>query len=216
VPGWLIAAAVVAALVPAVWFVAQRAFDSPAAAPADSTSERPVSPDTSGTPTPQSPTTTPAAPTAPTTTASLPAVAPSAPRRLQSGTAIDTGFDAAVTTLEPASTSEVARLSSRGSPGSPGTDTVVVLGKVRAAGALAQLPALTAGTTLTIRTDAGTMTYTVSSATLRPEAALAQDPLVTQRVPGRLVLVGIRYADSGDRLRDALVVTAQLTGAEKA
>jgi hypothetical protein len=212
----VIAAAVVAALVPAAWFLGQRAFDSPSATPSDSTTDRPippVSPRTSSTPAPQSPTTTPAAPT---TTASLPAVAPSAPRRLQSGTVIDTGFDAAVTALEPASTSEVTRLSSRGSPGSPGTDTVVVVGKVQAAGAFAQLPALTAGRTLTIRTDAGTMTYTVGAATLRPEAGLAEDALVTERVPGRLVLVGIRYADSGDRLRDALVVTAQLTGAEKA
>jgi hypothetical protein len=120
-----------------------------------------------------------------------------------------------VTTLEPASTSEVARLASRGSPGSPATDTVVVVGKVLTGGdsAFADLPGLSTGSIVTIRTDAGTLTYTVSGSTLRPGSGLASDPLVTEHSPDRLVLVGIRYAASGDRLADALVVTAQLSDA---
>jgi hypothetical protein len=69
---------------------------------------------------------------------------------------------------------------------------------------------------VTLRTDRGTMTYTVGSTVLKSSAGLAADPAITERVPGRLVLVGIRYAASGDRLRDALVVTAQLSGATRA
>jgi hypothetical protein len=157
---------------------------------------------------------------APSTTATppLPRVRPDTPRRLSSGTLIDTGFDSSVTALEPASSSEVARLGTRGSPGSPGTDTVYVVGAVRPDGssALARLASLRVGRTVSIRTDSGTLTYTVRATTLAPETALAADPLFTERRAGRLVLVGIRYDASGARLPDALVVTAELTGAERA
>jgi hypothetical protein len=208
---------VVVALIPATWFTAQRVFDT-SAAPSGASTDLPippVSPRTSGTPT-ANPTAT-SAPTSAPTVARLPRVSPDAPRRIVSGGVIDSGFDNAVSGVEAASDTEVARLESRGSPGSPGTDTVYVIGRVRtgADSAFADLPELAVGSTVSIRTDSGTMTYTVTATTPKAESALAQDPLFTERVAGRLVLVGIRYAASGDRLRDALVVTAQLSGAEK-
>jgi len=219
VPAWAIAVAVVAALVPATWLASQRVFDS-SGSPTHSSTDLPipaVSPSTTGASPSATPTTVaPPSPQTPTAPARLPTVGADAPRRITAGSLIDSGFDSAVSTLDAASTSEVARLETRGSPGSPGTDTVYVIGKVVAGGdsAFARLPELPVGATVTIRTDRGTLTYTVGASTLKAESALAQDPLITEHAAGRLVLVGIRYAASGDRLRQALVVTAQLTGAE--
>jgi hypothetical protein len=205
----------VLALVPATWFDVHRLVAHPTSAPHDSASDLPIPPVSprATTPATQAPTSSAPSPNPPVR---LPKVASDAPRRLQAGPLLDTGFDNAVTTLAPASTSEVARLQSRGSPGSPGTDTVVVVGKVMAdgTGALGHLPQLTAGATVTIRTDSGALTYTVAAAVQRPVAGLESDPVIARQVPGRLVLVGIRYAASGDRLADALVVTARLTGAQ--
>jgi hypothetical protein len=89
-----------------------------------------------------------------------------------------------------------------------------VIGKVLGQDSgFAGLPRLEPGAKVSIRTDSGTLTYTVSAATLRTEDGLPQDPLFTRHKPGRLVLLGIRYDDAGDRLGKALVVTAQLSGA---
>jgi hypothetical protein len=209
--------AVIAALIPATGLAAKRVFDEPSGSPSGSSTDLPippVSPSASKTATGKA-SARPSATPSKRATSKLPKVAPDAPRRLVSGTLLDTGFDDAVTEIDAASTSEVARLESRGSPGSPGTDTVYVIGRVYADGdsAFADLPRLKAGAKVSIRTDSGTMTYTVSASTLKPEAALADDPLFTARKAGRLVLVGIRYDESDDRLDEVLVVTAQLTGA---
>jgi len=210
---------VVVALVPATWFTAQRVFDG-SDSPSHATTDLPI-PAVSPSATPSStPTPTATPPTPPATTAppELTKVSPDAPRRIVSGTLIDSGFDSAVTTIDASSTSEVGRWESRGSPGSPGTDTVYVIGRTLADGssAFAGLPRLKVGGKVSIRTDNGTMTYTVSASTLMPEAGLPKDPLFTEHVRGRLVLVGIRYDAAGDRLAKALVVTAQLSGAKKA
>lgn len=207
--------AVVLALLPATWFTVHRLVASPTSSPGRTTTDLPIPPVSprATTPAPQAPaTSTPQA----TPRAHLVKVAPDAPRRLQAGSLLDTGFDSAVSTLEPASTAEVARLGSRGSPGSPGTDTVVVVGKVLAGGdgALGHLPELRTGGTVSIRTEAGTMTYTVVGSARLPVSGLASAPAITQHVQGRLVLVGIRYAATGERLADALVVTASLSGAQ--
>lgn len=224
VPPWAIAVAVVAALLPATWLGAHRLLGShaddaarPSAGPTSDLPIPPVSPSGGATSTAPPPTPTPSASPSPSAAPRLPRVAPDTPRRLRSGGLIDAGFDSAATTIEPGSTSEVARLGSRGSPGSPGTDTVYVIGAVRAGGdsAFGRLPNVRAGGTVTIRTDSGTLTYTVRTAGLKPETALATDALFTEHRAGRLVLIGIRYAASGDRLRDALVVTAELTGAQR-
>jgi hypothetical protein len=211
--------AIVLALVPAAWFAAQRLLDDPAS-PSRTATDLPIPPvspsTTAATPTPGP---TPAAPsgTPSATPPRLAGVPTDAPRRIVAGNLIDSGFDNAVTTIVPATTGEVARWAPRGSPGSPGTDTVYVIGKVLAGGgsAFADLPRLKAGSKVTIRTDSGALTYTVSASTSKRESTLAADPLFTEHVAGRLVLVGIRYDASGNRLGQAVVVTAQLTGAER-
>jgi hypothetical protein len=215
VPPWAIVVAVVLALIPASYLTAHRLFDDSSASPRDGSTDIPIPP--------VSPSATKKASSGPSATpsrshppATLPRISPDAPRRLVSGDLIDTGFDNSVTAIEPASTSEVARLDSRGSPGSPGTDTVYVIGTVTADGAFANLADLKHGSKVSIQTDNGTMTYTVSATTLKPADRLSSDPLFTAHKPGRLVLVGIRYDASGDRLDDALVVTAQLSAAKKA
>jgi len=207
--------AVIAALIPATVLTANRVFDS-SDSPDSHATDLPIPPVTpSATTTPTStPTVTPS--TTPTAAPKLTKVAPAAPRRIISGKVVDAGFDTAVTTLDASSATEVARWESRGSPGSPGTDTVFVFGRVRSDAAFAGLPKLRVGSKVVIRTDNGTMTYTVNAATLKAESGLRQDPLVRQHRAGRLVLVGIRYDASGDRLDKALVVTAQLSGAKKA
>jgi hypothetical protein len=219
IPRWAVAVAVVVALVPAAVLTAHRVFSS-TGSPDSHANDLPIpavspSATTTGTTTP---TATPtAAPTkTPTAAPRLPRVAPAAPRRITSGKLLDAGFDSAATDLDASSNTEVARWESRGSPGSPGRDTVYVFGRVRAGGAFARLAKLGAGSRVVIRTDNGTMTYTVSAATLEPESGLRKDPLFRQHRAGRLVLVGIRYDDSGSRLGKALVVTAQLSGARRA
>jgi len=216
VPWWAIAAAVVAALVPATVLGAHRVFDS-GGAPTSHSTDLPIPPVSAGTTPATTPGTTAATPSQPTPPpVKLPRVAPDAPRRITSGDVIDAGFDNAVTDLESASTSEVARWASRGSPGSPGTDTVYEIGKVLGDDSgFAGLPQLKPGTTVSIRTDSGTLTYEVSATTLRPGSGLQDDPLFARHKAGRLVLVGIRYDDSGVLLDKALVVTAQLSAATR-
>ena len=219
VPRWAIVAAIVVALVPAVWFTAQRVVDN-AAAPTGNATDLPIPPvSPSTTPPAPTPSSSAAAPTASPTPTPVPLtkVAADAPRRLVADSLLDTGFDSAVTTLEPSSTSEVARWESRGSPGSPGSDTVFIVGKVDgSSSAFEKLPQVRPGTKVSIRTDSGTLTYTVTAVTLKSEASLVRDAVVTKRAPGRLVLVGIRYSATGVRQPQALVVAAQLSGAEKA
>lgn len=218
VPRWALAVAIVVALIPAAYFTAHGAFHD-SSSPQTSTTDLPIPPVTpSTTITTGSPTPSPT----PTRTAAarphLTKVATDAPRRITSGRAIDSGFDSSVTDLDASSDAEVARWDPRGSPGSPGTDTVYVIGRVLANGdgAFSGLPDLERGSKVSIRTDSGTMTYTVSATSLMVESGLAKDPLFGKHHAGRLVLVGIRYDASGDRLGKALVVTAQLSAAKKA
>lgn len=214
-PRALLLAAVVA-LVPALVIGGHRLLDGDGP-PASVASDLPIPPVTTPAP---SPTATPPATTPPAPTSAAPAplrrVSPAPPRRLTSRTVIDSGFDSAVTTLEPASRSEAARLESRGSPGSPGTDTVYVVGEVHGQdSAFGGLPGLKAGAKVSIRTDNGTLTYTVKAATLVAADSLGKGPLFTRHHPGRLVLVGVRYDDAGNRQDKALVVTAELSAAKR-
>jgi hypothetical protein len=213
--------AIVLALVPAAALTAKRVIDD-ASAPRDSATDLPIPPVTPSAtvPTPSTPSRTPSSTPskAPTHRVKhLPKVAASAPRRITSAGVIDSGFDSSVTDLDASSDSEVARWDPRGSPGSPGADTVYVVGRVRADGdsAFADLPKVKAGAKVSIRTDNGTLTYTVGATTLRSAAGLERDPLFRKHKAGRLVLLGIRYDASGDRLAKVLVVTAQLTGATR-
>jgi hypothetical protein len=203
------------ALVPAAYFTAHRAFHDAGSPTTHSTDLPipPVSPSATSHVTITTPTATPSRTAAPKP--KLPKVATDAPRRITAGRVIDSGFDNSVTGLDASSDAEVARWDPRGSPGSPGTDTVYVLGRVLSDGgsAFARLADLKRGSKVSIRTDSGTLTYTVSATALRAESGLRQQPLFRTHHRGRLVLVGIRYDASGDRLGKALVVTAQLSGA---
>jgi hypothetical protein len=214
---WAVVLAVALAVVPAVWLGAQRVFSEPVSSPTRSrTTDLPIPPVS---PSNDAHATSPTSPpsTTPSPAANLTRISPDAPRRIVSTGLIDAGFDNAVTALEPATSTEVARWAPRGSPGSPGTDTVYVVGKVFTDGdsAFASLPRLKTGAEISLRTDSGTLTYTVRATTLQSRAGLAGDGLFTSRAPGRLVLVGVRYDDSGSALDKALVVTAELTGAER-
>jgi len=218
IPRWALVAAIVVALVPAAYLTAHRAFHDSSAPPSDHTTDLPippVSPSATGTTTITTPTATPTR--KPPTKPKLPKVAPDSPRRITSGSILDSGFDSSVSGLDASSDAEVARWDPRGSPGSPGTDTVYVIGRVRADGdsAFSRLGDLKRGSKVSIRTDAGTMTYTVSATSLQAESGLRHSALFKQHHPGRLVLLGIRYDASGHRLGKALVVTAQLSGAKK-
>lgn len=212
----LVAAASVA-LVMAGTYTAFRTLDDdePTATPASTPSP---SPSISSAP-PSEPAAT-VTPSARPTSRALPRVSPDVPRRLTSGELLDAGFDDSV---EPEgdlftarSTGEVARWGSRGEPGSPGTDTVYVVGRVNADGdsAFGVLAQLKRRTKLSVRTDEGLLTYTVGTTASLPTQGLRRNPVITQKVPGRLVLVGIRYDQSGERL-GYLLVTAKLTGAKR-
>ena len=212
---WLLGVAV--AVLPAGTIIGHRVWAGTATSAVRSADQPipPTTPATSAPPATPSPASSPSG--LPTTVASVrTTVAPDAPRRITAGRDLDSGFDSAVTTLDPASTGEVARWGARGSPGSPGTDTVYVVGSMRSGGAFEPLARLKVGNHVSIRTDSGTLTYTVEATGQKHDAALLSDPLFTEHAPGRLVLVGIRYAASGARLPDALIVTAQLSSAEKA
>jgi hypothetical protein len=216
-----VVAAVVVALVPAVYLSAHRVFHGSSATPTDHRTDLPIPPvspsaTTSATTSIAPPATASSSPS-PTRRATprLPRVPADAPRRITSGSVLDSGFDSAVTDLDASSDAEVARWEQRGSPGSPGTDTVYVVGRVRPDAAFARLGDLRRGSKVAIRTDSGTLTYTVGSTALRPKAGLDASSLFRRHRAGRLVLVGIRYGASGDRLDKVLVVTAQLSGATK-
>jgi hypothetical protein len=187
--------------------------------PTDTTGGLPTPHVSIGSPTPSS-TPTPTATAKPTPTAKpLPRVKPSAPKRLVVAALLDVGFDSTVTPenglFQAASTAEVARWGGRGVPGSPAADTVYLIGKVTAGGALQRLPRLHRGTRIFLRTQTGVLTYTVQATADRQARGLATRPDFAKRVAGRLQLVGIRYDASGDRTGRILVVTAQLTGARR-
>lgn len=153
----------------------------------------------------------------PPATPALPRVAPSAPRRLVVRGLFEIGFDSVVAphngVFRAASTAEVARWGGRGVPGSPGLDTVYVIGKVSTQGAFAKLVKLHRGVRISLHTDTGVLSYTVQVVTERRAAGLTTDPTFIEGRAGRLQLVGIRYDVKGDRTGMILVVTAQLTGA---
>ncbi|MFL6158750.1 MAG: hypothetical protein ACJ72D_21895 [Marmoricola sp.] len=166
---------------------------------------------------------TPATPTAtskPThrpTAKPLPRVQPSAPKRLVVRGLLDVGFDSTTSpengVFTPRSTAEVARWGGRGVPGSPGRDTVYLIGKVSAGAAFAKLPGTSDGAHVFLHTRTGMLTYTVQAVATHRAAGLTHDRSFMLRVPGRLQLVGIRYDAKGDRTGTVVVVTAVLSSA---
>lgn len=215
-----IAIAVAVALLPALWLGGQRVFGDD-----DGTrrNDAPI-PDVTSTRTPTATPTPTAAPSAtPTATAaSLPRVPASPPRRL-TVRGLDVGFDDSIEDraggFQAASTAEAARWGSRGTPASPGTDSVFLIGKVytQGASAFAGLGAVRAGDVVTLRTRNGdVLKYTVSSSASRPAAGMLKSAEFTEKKPGRLVLVGILFdGQDGQRTGQYLVVVAQLSSARR-
>ncbi|MCW2784432.1 MAG: hypothetical protein JWP74_949 [Marmoricola sp.] len=147
-------------------------------------------------------------------------VKPDVPRRLTVPGVLDVGFDDSVQPknglFTAASTAEVARWGTRGSPGSPGSDTVYVVGKIDGSkSAFRTLAQVHTGSRISIRTDSGTLTYTVTSVGSHRASTLTHDASFRARHPGRLYLIGLRYTKSGSREATVLLVTAELSGARK-
>ncbi|RNL64082.1 hypothetical protein EFK50_05915 [Nocardioides marmoriginsengisoli] len=220
--------AVVVALVPALVFSVQRLLDDDPAGARTPRTELPIpsvgtpSSTPSGTPTstPSTPAATPTR-TARINTAGLPRVAPDPPRRLLSAGLLDVGFDNSVEprngTFRAASTAEAARWGSRGTPGNPATDTVYVIGKTNSRGVSAfdTLPRIKVGAKIVIRTDNGDLTYTVRTVGTRAASGLARNAGIAAKTPGRLILIGVRYDNAQNLTGQAVVVTADLTGAAR-
>lgn len=145
-------------------------------------------------------------------TGELTQVSDSSPRRITVDGLMDRGFDIAVDDsggqLLPASGDEVSRWADRGSPGSPGSDTVFLVGSTDAEDAFNGLPEMAKGTEIVVTTDLADLTYTVVA------TQSVTDPLSKKRivadVPGRLVLLGTDgYGASADE--PVQVVVANLT-----
>ncbi len=112
-------------------------------------------------------------------------------------------------------TERAARWGSRGEPGSPGTDTVYVIGKIAGANSAFQhLGRLHTGSRIVLRTDVGLLTYTVGSVAQHRASGLLNDPAFRARLNGRLVLVGLEFSGTHPS-RNVLLVTAQLSGAKR-
>lgn len=145
-------------------------------------------------------------------------VAAAPPRRLVVGNLVDAGFANALQTssgrLIPTTADQLQRLATRGVPGSPGDDTVVVVGAASntSTAVFDKLGSVRIGATVEVETYAGTLTYTVSSRTSQDPDTVLDLPDIRVHHRGRLVLVVAHYAN-GDRAGDDLVVVAQLTKA---
>lgn len=172
----------------------------------------PASPRTGSPPvsSPDSPSSKPATPsTGPPTTTRVPAVPPAPPQRMQVGDVPGVGFGESVPparTLAPPGGGLFARLATRGEPGSPGRDTVVVVGGTGAGGPL-DTATLRPGTKVVVETTRGRLTYRVDTTRQVDAAKLLSDASLQGRVPGRLVLVAVpRDAGGSPTGRDRVAV----------
>jgi len=148
-----------------------------------------------------------------TTPADLPTAAASSPRRLiLDGQEI--GFDESLTDqvdhLIPRTTAELSRWDARGRPASPSDSAVVIVGKAKVGGGFENLDSVATGDEISIRTDTGVFTYTVTQVgRIQVENQVANPDL--EDSPGRLLLVGSQYDAADDRATEDILVTAQLT-----
>jgi hypothetical protein len=224
-PTVVVVAVAVAALLVPVYFGAHALLSSGATPPAHPIvrTTQPASPSVSPTPTP-TPTPTPS-PTPTTNPGSLPASKPlprlrsAVPRRLAIAAVLDVTLDNSIQPtagqFTPPSTAGVARWGTRGLPGSPGTDTVYIVGKINGPGsAFRRLATVRARTRIAIRTDAGLLTYTVTSVRGRRAQGLLTDPTFRAHVPGRLILIGVVYSGA-NRTGSLVLVTAELSGVKR-
>lgn len=221
--GWLLGALLVVLVVVAAVVIGVRVLGggssagggTPSAAPSSGTTP---SPSATTTP-PASASTTPSATPSskPSSKPHLPSVAPSAPDHLTIGSLVDAGFADAVTVtgsrLIPPVEGQVSRLGDRGLPGSPGTDTVVLVGAdTGTGGAFDHLDGVKVGATIELRSHTGTLTYTLRSRTsVAPDKVLGLDA-VKAKATDRLV-IDVAHYQAGNRVGDDLVLVAVLTAA---
>lgn len=136
------------------------------------------------------------------------------PRRLIIPDLLDTGFDNATEPVDGELVAPTARLpsrwESRGEPGSPGSDTVFIAGRMSSGAVFERLDEARRGTTFTLRTYRGDLVYRVVHRERLPRVGLLHDTRFTAPEPGRVVLVGNVYRDDGDRAERDLVLIADL------
>ena len=191
---WLVGAGVVVLVATLAAVVLLRGRSSPSGSSTPSTSSPAASP--------SKPATRSASPhrrassAAPTGAPTVASVAPAAPQRMQVGDAPGVGFAEAVRpaggTVSPGSEDLFARLATRGQPGSPGRDTVVVLGVAGSGGAGPfGTTALRPGAAVVVETSRGRLGYRIERSRRIGAQRLLADPALQGRVPGRLVLVAV-------------------------
>lgn len=215
---WLAVAGVVSLLIAGVlWLLGNDAADDPA--PKNATPTLKATPSASSTPTNQPPASSVPKPSTTPRQPTLPEIEPASPRRLVIGSAVDAGFDRAISSadlpLSAASSAELSRLASRGTPGSPGADTVVIVGEDRfdRSAALNDIADVAEGDTIELETYNATLTYTIGTVAKVDSEALAQQPAYSEKKPGRLLLIATTYDDQGNRTGEDTLVVAQLSAA---
>ncbi|WP_310963336.1 class F sortase [Nocardioides terrisoli] len=221
--GWLFGAAAILLVVVVAAVLLPRLLASSGDGTAKPPATSGVGPTTSTAP--NSPTTSPSSspggkasrgPSASGTPTTAPSPVPAEPpHRLVIGNLVDAGFAAALQTttgrLIPDTADQVQRLATRGLPGSPGSDTVVVVGAASSTSIAVfnHLDRLRVGQEVRLETYGGTLTYTVRSETSHAPDTVLGLADVRAHHPGRLVLVVAHYRH-GDRERDDRVIVAQL------
>jgi len=148
------------------------------------------------------------------------AVPSSPPHELSIGSVVENaGFGNALTdtngTLFPDGPSDLQRLETRGTPGSPGDDTVVVVGAANdhGTGVLDELDQVRTGETIVLTTQTGTLTYRITEIVHADPSRVLDLPQVSAHVPGRLVIDRADYVNHNRSGQD-LVLIAQLTKAQ--
>lgn len=152
--------------------------------------------------------------------ADVPPAEAAPPRRLVIDGVVDSGFDNAVTgddPLEAGSSNRLSRLESRGLPGSPGTDTVVVVGEDRfdRNAVLNDIADATVGQTIRLETGEATLIYTIDEILELSSDEVQQHPSVAEEDGTRLVLVATTFDDQGERTGTDSVVVATLSDVDE-
>lgn len=166
------------------------------------------------------PTPAPASPTASAPSDSLPQIPPAAPKRLVIEGLVDAGFDESIEMedeqVEARSADDLSRIGSRGEPGSPGEDTVIIVGQDRfdQQAALNDIADVKKGDRVRLTTANARLTYRVQSTFRVASGTLASASLFTDERPGRLILVATTYSEAGDRTGADTVVVATLARAK--
>lgn len=195
----------VVAIVAFVWWTATGDPEEPS-------TENPPAAATSAPPTPKATQTTEPEP-------ELTEVAESAPKRLTIEGVVSARFDQSIELedgqLESRSGTNLSRVGSRGEPGSPGTDTVVVVGQDRfdRQAALNDIADVARGDEIVLQTANGRLTYTVENTYSMASDNIPEASAIADKEPGRLVLIATTYSERGNRTGADTVVVAQLSDA---